>query len=322
MFIVQYFFIPLRVYKRFRFIIFLGGIALFVSVLVFGEKINGSKRWLSLGPLNIHVFEFGKVCVLIMWSAFLAKNFPKANFGSLRFMLVFLVLVGIPSFLVFLAPDFSSSFVLVVVCLALCFDQKVPFSYFATTLLSVILLVLVYMVVDMSTGGGYQVSRLESFIQGFGQSLQDEHYQVLRSKLAIIRGGFFGEGYGASILKHLYLPEPHNDFILSIAFEEFGFVPVVFFVFLYSVFLIGLLKIVTDRSSGRFALAFGQGLWLFLSANFCINLAVVANLIPVTGVSLPFVSYGGSNLLVSVFSVAIILRLNQKPHLHKQHELR
>ncbi len=279
---------------------------LLVLVLIpgIGTIRNGSRSWFGLGGFGIQPSEFAKIGLIIYVAKYLSnnqKNMRDIQSGVLPIMSVILLFFG----LIMLEPDFGTAMVIVLTLVVMIFVSGVKISFFVK-----IGLVGLVGIVGLIIVAPYRMARIVSFLNPWTDPL-GSGFQIIQSLYAIGPGGLLGQGFMGSRQKHFYLPEPQTDFIFSIISEEFGFLGVlivtsVFFFIFYQV-----LK-TSFRQSDLFAkyLSFGLSFGIIIQA--LLNLMVVVGIIPVTGVTLPFLSYGGSSLLVSMASIGIILNISRK----------
>ncbi len=284
------------------------GICFILLVLVLipgiGTVRNGSRSWFGIGGLGVQPSEFAKLGLIIFASKYLARN--QKSMGDIKkgALPIFLV-IGIFFVLIMLEPDFGTAMVMALTLIALIFASGLKISFFVK--LGVLGLA---GIVALIIAAPYRMARIVSFLNPWSDPL-GSGYQIIQSLYAIGPGGLLGQGFLNSRQKHFYLPEPQTDFIFSIISEEFGFLGVLivcgfFFFIFYRMLRIAL------RSNDLFSkyLAFGLASLLFIQA--ALNLAVVVGLIPVTGVTLPFFSYGGSSLLISMISVGLVLNVSRR----------
>lgn len=287
-------------------LILLSCLILLILVLIPGVGMvrNGSRSWFAIGPIGLQPSEFAKVGLIIFLAKYLAKNQKDLNNikkGVLPIIGVILVFFA----LIMLEPDFGSGMVIVLTLMVIIFTSGVKLSFFTSLgilgLLGITGLIII---------APYRLKRIVSFLNPWSDPL-GSGYQIIQSLYAIGPGGLFGLGFGNSIQKQFYLPEPQTDFIFSIISEEFGFVGVLLITFAFGFMYVSILKIALKQTN-LFAkyLAFGLGTQIMLQA--LLNLCVVVGLIPVTGVTLPFISYGGSSLLISMVSIGIILNISRQ----------
>lgn len=296
---------PYTKYLKFANVIFIGCIILLILVLIpgIGSIRNGSRSWFGIGGFGIQPSEFAKLGMIIFTSKYLAfnekvlKNIKK---GVLPILGVLLLVFG----LIMLQPDFGTGVIIVISIIGLLFVSGVSIGFFAKLgflgLLGVVALIIV---------APYRVKRIVSFLNPWTDPL-GSGFQIIQSLYAIGPGGLLGLGFGNSIQKHFYLPEPQTDFIFAIISEEFGFMGVLI---VTSLFLLIIwrgfhIAIQCENKFGKY-LAFG--ITFQLAFQCLLNLMVVVGLIPVTGVTLPFLSYGGSSLLITMFSMSILLNISK-----------
>ena len=298
--------ISLDFLKRKANLILMGCFLLLVLVLIpgIGSIRNGSRSWFGIGGFGIQPSEFAKLGLIIFTAKYLAKNQKNMSDVKKGALPIFLV-IGVFFLLIMLEPDFGTSMVIALTLIALIFVSGLKISFFVK--LGVLGLA---GIVGLIVAAPYRMARIVSFLNPWSDPL-GSGYQIIQSLYAIGPGGLLGQGFLNSRQKHFYLPEPQTDFIFSIISEEFGFLGVVivcgfFFFIFYRMLRIAL------RSNDLFQkyLAFGLAFGIFIQAS--LNLAVVVGLIPVTGVTLPFFSYGGSSLLISMLSVGLVLNVSRK----------
>lgn len=278
-------------------------IIMLVGLFVLGIKINGATRWYHLGLMNFQPSEPAKIA-LIIYFAYMLSN-PKKNLSNFKegllpvmFMLVSVLL------LVMLQPDLSTALMIAVICFSMLFVSRVKMIHIAAVGLPLIPAT-IYLTVN-----GYQSQRILNWIEGWQNPLA-ANYQVRQSLIGLGRGGYFGQGLGQGKQKFLFLPDSHTDFIFSIIGEEFGFIGTTLILILFLFILFRGLYVVrkTPDNFGKF-LALGFTLNIVFYA--VINAAVVSRLLPATGLPMPFISYGGSNLLFLGISIGILLSISRK----------
>lgn len=279
---------------------------LLVLVLIPGIGVvrNGSRSWFGIGGFGIQPSEAAKIGLVIFVSKYLANNYSimydikKGVFPILSIILIFFILI-------MLEPDFGTAMVITVALIAMIFISKVKISFFLkiglTGLLGIVALIII---------APYRMARIVSFLNPWSDPL-GSGFQIIQSLYAIGPGGLFGLGLGNSIQKHFYLPEPQTDFIFSIISEELGFmgVLIVSMLFIYIFYRCISISFKTKNLFGKY-LSFGLSFMIIFQT--ILNLCVVIGLVPVTGVTLPFISYGGSSLLVSMASIGIILNISKQ----------
>ena len=290
-------------YYKYSNIILLISFILLVLVLIpgIGSIRNGSRSWFGIGSLGIQPSEFCKISLIIFTSKYLSKTSVKKIFDIIPILIVLLVFFG----LIMLQPDLGTASIMFISVVLVLFIAGAPKKFFITLgVLGVIGVALLIMIAP------YRMDRITSFINPWKDPL-GTGFQMIQSLYAIGPGGLLGTGYLNSIQKHFYLPEPQTDFIFSIICEEFGVVGSIIVVGLFSILLYRGIKI-SNNSNDLFSKYLSFGIIFQLIFQAIMNLSVVVGLIPVTGVTLPFISYGGSSLLISMMSIGIVLNISKK----------
>ncbi len=278
---------------------------LLVLVLIpgIGTVRNGSRSWFGISSFGIQPSEFTKLALIIFTSKYLSKNektMEKVTKGVLPILGLTLFIFA----LIMLQPDFGTGTILVMSILGLLFVGGANFKFFLK--LTVLGL---FGIVGLILMAPYRLARILSFLDPWKDPL-GSGFQMIQSLYAIGPGGLFGFGFLNSRQKHFYLPEPQTDFIFSIMSEEFGFLGVLIVTTLFFLILSRGIRIALNSKDlfGKY-LAFGITFQLLFQA--VMNLMVVTGLIPVTGVTLPFLSYGGSSLLITLCSMGILLNISR-----------
>ena len=292
-----------KLYKKHANKILIGSFILLILVLIPGIGIvrNGSRSWFGIGPFGIQPSEIAKIAMIIFVSKYLSKYDDYMD-NIKEYSLPILLLVLFCFLLILLEPDFGSGAILVLSLVALIFTSKIKVSFFVK-----IGFVGVLGVVGLIIAAPYRIARILAYLNPWSDPL-GSGFQIIQSLYAIGPGGLFGLGLGNSIQKHFYLPEPQTDFIFAIISEELGFVGILIIASCYIVLFYNVIKISLETKDlfGKY-LSFGLILELILQT--LLNLLVVVGLIPVTGVTLPFLSYGGSSLLTCLIMIGIILNI-------------
>ena len=280
-------------------------IVLLILVLIpgIGSVRNGSRSWFGIGPLGIQPSEFAKLGMIIFTSKYLMnsnkflKSYKKGVFPILG---ILFFLFG----LIMLQPDMGTGTILVISIIALLFIAGVNMKFFfGMGFLGVIGVVILIIIAP------YRMDRITSFLDPWSDAL-GTGFQIIQSLYAIGPGGLLGTGFLNSIQKHFYLPEPQTDFIFSIIAEEFGVVGAFIVVGLFATILWRGIK-ASLKAKDQFGKYLGFGMIFQMTFQAIMNLMVVIGLIPVTGVTLPFLSYGGSSLLISMISMGILLNISR-----------
>lgn len=295
--------IDYNLYKKHSNKILLLSLILLIIVLIpgIGTLRNGSRSWFKIGPFGLQPSEIAKVSLIIFLSKYLEKN--QNNLSNIKkSILPVLGIIFLFFGLIMLEPDFGTGMVIVLSLMLILFISGVKLKFFASLGILGILGIAGLIII-----APYRLKRIISFLNPWSDPL-GSGYQIIQSLYAIGPASLLGLGFGKSIQKQFYLPEPQTDFIFAIICEEFGLVGAISVIALFIILFYIILKI-SLKQSNLFAkyLSFGLGMQIILQG--ALNLCVVTSLIPVTGVTLPFFSYGGSSLLVSMISVGIILNI-------------
>ena len=300
--------IPISFYYKHATKLLITALIFLILVLIPGVGIvrNGSRSWFGIGGFGIQPSEFAKLALIIFTSKYLErsnkflKNYRK---GVFPILFVLLLVFG----LIMLEPDFGTGILIVVSVIALLFIAGVNMKFFfilgGIGIIGIVVLIII---------APYRMDRITSFLNPWSDPL-GTGFQIIQSLYAIGPGGLLGMGLFNSRQKHFYLPEPQTDFIFSIISEELGVLGVVIVIFLFAFLLYRVIKI-SLKCEEKFSKYLSFGLVFQIIIQTILNLSVVIGLIPVTGVTLPFLSYGGSSLLISSMSIGIILSISQCPH--------
>jgi len=280
--------------------IFLICFLLLILVLIFGIERNGSKSWFGIGSFGIQPSEFMKLGLIILSAKLLA-------FNKVNDKLVFKILgISVLVFgLIMLQPDFGTGVIILMGIMGLLFVAGANMRFFGK-----LAIVGVCAFAALIISAPYRIKRIMSFLNPWSDPL-GSGFQIIQSLYAIGPGGLFGYGFGNSRQKHFYLPEPQTDFIFSIVSEEFGFLGILIVSSLFITIIICGVKIAL-KCKDLFGKYLVFGIIFMLAFQTLLNLMVVVGLIPVTGVTLPFLSYGGSSLMITLMSMGIILNVSKK----------
>ena len=278
---------------------------LLILVLIPGIGIvrNGSRSWFGIGGFGIQPSEFMKLAMIIFVSKYIYNN-PKELRYIKTGVIPILGIVLLSFFHIMLQPDFGTGVKLVMTIIGMLFISGVNMSIFIK-----IGMLGIVGVVFLILAAPYRVNRIVAFLNPWSDPL-GTGFQTIQSLFAIGPGGLFGMGFGNSIQKHFYLPEPQTDFIFSIISEEFGFMGVVIVTTLFLTLIISSIKI-SLKCNDLFGKYLCFGIIFQLAFQTILNLGVVVSLFPITGVTLPFFSYGGSSLLISMISIGILLNISK-----------
>lgn len=284
--------------------ILLLSLILLILVLIpgIGKVRNGSRSWFGIGSFGFQPSEISKIALIIFVSKYLANNEKEVKFiakGVLPILFIIFLFFG----LIMLEPDFGTGMVIVCTLFVMLFASNIKFSFFGYLGLLGIM-----GIVALIIAAPYRMARIVSFLNPWSDPL-GSGFQIIQSLYAISPSGLFGRGLGNSIQKHFYLPEPQTDFIFAIILEELGILGVIILSVLFITLFTNVIKI-SINSKDLFAKYVSFGLIISVILQTVLNISVVIGLVPVTGVTLPFISYGGSSLLVSMASIGIVLNIN------------
>ena len=299
--LIPFLLIPYENYKKYsKHLIFLTVLLLFLTLIIGTEK-NGATRWIDFRIFSFQPAELAKLILIIHLARMLErkgdeiKSFKK----GLIFPLFWIFLV---SGLIFIQPNVSTSLIIVFISFTLLFIAGARIKHLFFTLITVLLLSSIpTMLISHSR------VRIISFFNSLSEK-GDVGLQVQQAKIALGSGGLFGVGIGHSRQSDLFVPEPYGDFIFSILGEETGFIGVLIILFIYlTLFLIGL--IIAKRSNDNFGQLIAFGLSFNIISNAFIHVAVVSGILPTTGITLPFISFGGTSLIMYCVSIGIIINI-------------
>lgn len=296
-------FCTVHFYKKFFYIIYSGVILLLVAVHfvgIGGDQV-GATSWIRIGSFGLQPSEFGKIVGVMAFAYFLEKNaFDYKKDLQTTLFAIFLVLL--PITLVLMEPDLGSSAVMAVGIVSVLFFTDIPLKFFVmlggagAVGLSLLM-----------TFAGYRMARIEAWLDPFKDPLGIS-YQIVQSFYAIANGGIFGQGLGNSKQKFMWLPEQHTDFIFAIISEELGWLGATVLVLLFlALFVVILYMGLSKKETFQKFTILGLGTMIVFQSLF--NIMVVTGLFPVTGITLPFISYGGSSMLASCVTIGIIFSL-------------
>lgn len=270
-----------------------------ISLFFFAPEIRGTKSWFKIGSFSFDPIEPTKIVLILL----LSKYFSKRNLESNQWKHIILsgAYTALPAGLVFLQPNFGSAILLLIIWLGILFISGIRFRNF---LLIILVFVLIFGVGWFYFLQDYQKTRIISFL--FPESdPQGANWSQSQAKIAIGSGGIFGRGINMTQSKYGFLPEAKTDFIFASLAESFGFLGVLALIIIFLVLLFRIFKIGSEANS-NFGRLFSFGFSILIFSQFFINIAVNLGLLPVIGISLPFVSYGGSNLVFNFLALGII----------------
>ena len=294
---------PIGFYRRFSGVILLFSLVMLLLVLVGGEKVNGARRWFKIGGITFQPSEIAKIAVILFDAQLICRFKEKMGtfrYGVLPFGIVAALVIG----LLVLEPHLSGSIIILLVTATMMFIGGTRLGWFAgvggVAGLGLLLAVNVL---------HYSSERISAWLDPFADT-SDTGYQIIQSLYAIGSGGLSGLGIGNSRQKYLYLPEEHNDFIFSVVCEELGFIGAVLILILFALLICrGFWLAMHCRD--RYSFLVCAGITALLAYQVILNVAVVTNLIPCTGISLPFFSYGGTALWLQLAEMGVVLSVSR-----------
>ena len=302
--------VPMRLWERAGPALMLAAVALLVLVLIpgIGREVNGSMRWIDFGAFNVQPSELAKLFVVIWLAGYLVRRADEVRARRSGFLKPLAVLVMV-SLLLLLEPDHGATAVLCATALGMLFLAGVPVVRFALWAV-----VGAALMAAVALTKPYVIERLISFLDPWADPYASG-YQLTQALIAIGRGGWLGVGLGEGVQKLFYLPEAHTDFLFSVLAEEFGLVGMLVVVGLYTFIVLRALSIgrqAEAAAESRFAAYAAYGIGLLIGLHAFVNVGVNIGLLPTKGLTLPLMSYGGSNLVVSGASVGILLRIDHE----------
>ncbi|HTM64014.1 MAG TPA: putative lipid II flippase FtsW [Gammaproteobacteria bacterium] len=275
-----------------------------------GHRVNGSARWLGVGPLGFQVSELAKLSIVIFMAGYLVRRNGEIQEELSGFVKPMGVL-GVMAVLLLREPDFGATVVVTVTSLGMMFLGGMRLRDFAGILFGVIGLLAI-----IAISAPYRLARLTTFMDPWARPF-DTGYQLTQSLIAFGRGGWFGAGLGKSIQKMFYLPEAHTDFLFAVIAEELGLVGMLVVIGLFTllvmrIFMMGREAQKQERHFSGYV-AYGFGLWVAIQ--FIVSIGVNSGLLPTKGLTLPLMSYGGSSVLVNCVMIAVLLRIDHENRL-------
>ncbi|MGQ4006314.1 putative lipid II flippase FtsW [Francisellaceae bacterium CB300] len=278
-----------------------------VAVLVpgIGKSVNGARRWIPLIVINIQVAELAKLLAIIFFSGYISTNLSKMNEFK-EGILTPISLLGCIAILLLMQPDFGSTVVISICVMGMLFVGGNKAQWYGLLLAAMIAMASILVIVSP-----YRMHRITGFLHPW-ENANGSGYQLVQALIGFGRGGWFGDGLGNGVQKQFFLPEAHTDFITSVIAEEIGIVGLMILlcVYLFIVFkALNIAKLAFDLKRHYQAfLAYGIGFWMGFQV--FVNIGVNTGLLPTKGLTLPFISYGGSSLLIMCYTIGILLRID------------
>ncbi len=309
-------FAPPEVFKAFTYVVSVVSIILLICVLIFGEVRNGAKRWLDLPLLPLfQPSELAKLAIIMIYAMFFAgkrekvtsdKNMTSFVYGMIYPGLILLVFVG----LIYFEHHFSAIIIFAGIAFAMMLIGGTKIKWLAS-----IVIIGVATIAVLIFFSGYASGRVRVFLDPWSDP-SGKGWQTIQGLYAIASGGFFGVGLGNSIQKYGYVSEPQNDFIFTIVCEELGFVGA-FAVMMLFLALIMRGIYIAKKAPNKYSYYLVMGIMIKLALQVVLNIAVVTNTLPNTGISLPFFSSGGTQLMLQMIEMGIVLGISRYSHLKK-----
>lgn len=271
-----------------------------IAVIIFGEETKGAKRWLEIGGQRFQPSELSKIAVILM-AAYIVQLAPRKLdkiWGFLRVVFI----IG-PLLLLVISENFSTGLIIGIIMVAICFVASKKKAYFIISgvVMGALASLMIFFV-------DFRSDRVDAWIN---VETHEKGYQILQGLYAIASGGVFGKGLGESMQKLGFIPESHNDMIFSVICEELGLFGAVSLILLF-ILLLWRIFIIAINAPDLFGGLIATGVLAHIASQVLINIAVVTSTIPSTGIPLPFISYGGSSLMVILFEIGIVLSVSNQ----------
>jgi len=291
------------------------GVLLLLSLVLIpgiGHTVNGSARWIGIGPIGFQVSELAKFAIVVFMAGYLVRRNDEIQ-TQLSGFLKPMGILGVTAILLLKEPDFGATVVVTATTLGMMFLAGMQLRHFAVLITGVI-----GALAAIAVSEPYRIARLTTFLNPWERPF-DTGYQLTQSLIAFGRGGWTGIGLGNSIQKMFYLPEAHTDFLFAVIAEELGLLGMFGVMGLFSllvarIFYIGRAAQYLNKPFAGY-MAYGFGLWIAIQ--FTVNIGVNAGLLPTKGLTLPFMSYGGSSVLVNCIMMAVVIRIDYENRVGK-----
>ena len=312
-------FLNYRKLKRFWIIIFIANVLLLISVLIFGYEVNGTKGWIDLKFTSLQPSEFSKIFMIVCVSAVLSKwRSEKKPVVSFKKVALSILIAFLTIGLILLEPDFGQSIIIFIVFVLMLFVSGANFLY----VLGVIGMTIggVFAGLKMGLIQQYQLDRLLIFLKPDVKP-EGAGYNLIQSKMAIGSGRLFGKGLFLGTQTNLnYVPEHHTDFIFSVIGEELGFIGAFLTIIVFAIIIWRCFKI-ARQASDQFGFLISAGVGFLILTQMTINIGMTIGLMPIIGIPLPFLSYGGSNLLSVFVGISLVENVYMRREIRKDYEI-
>ena len=305
--------IDYKIYRKYYKIIYVIAIGLLLLVPLIGYEVGGAKRWINIGGLfSLQPSEIVKIGIIVFYAAYLAKR--KDDIKKLKegFIQPLILLVPVIVILIIFQTHLSATIVITFVVLVMMLVAGTRLKYFLTigTSLAALGAGILFLLAKFAKIGTFRLTRLVSFMDPWADPTGDG-WQAIQNLYAIGSGGLFGVGLGDSKQKYLYISEPHNDCIFAVLAEELGFIGCAIVIILFGIFIWrGILAAI--KAPDLFGTLLATGITALVAIQVIINIGVVTAVLPVTGMPLPFFSYGGTSLLILLCSVGVLLNISRQ----------
>jgi len=299
-----------RVFERWTNVIFITGVVMLGLVLLVGSEFNGSRRWLDLGPVHLQPSELMKLAVILITARYFSQR-DKRDGYSLTDLAVPFGQVALPMALILKQPDLGTSILLLLLALTIAFFEGIKTSsIIVLTVLAIAFAPLAWLGME-----DYQRGRIKTFLQ-IEEDAQGRDWQVTQSEIAVGAGGAIGKGFaqGTQIQKG-FVPEPENDFALANWAEEQGFIGSTFLLMLYFALILWALR-VARGARDRFGMLVAIGVAAMIFWQVIINFGMVLRVMPVVGITLPLVSYGGSSVITIMLGIGLLMNVSIRRHMY------
>ena len=295
--------IDYHVYMKVDYLIVIASIALLVLVIMTSSTVGGAQR--GIRGIGVTPSEFSKVAMIVFTSCYLIRN--PSNIRTLKGLFVLIAVMGIHFYLIIMQPNLSTAIVIAAIMIAIMLVAGLNYLFLAVPAGG---LVAGYMYIMAAKTPEHWYQRITSFRDPFAD-FQGSGYQVSQGLIALGNGGLRGLGFGRSIAKNLYLPEPQNDFILAVIGEELGYIGVAALILVYIILLFRIFMVAL-KARDRLGFYLATGVGVMLGLQVIINIAVVTSSMPATGITLPFISYGGTSIWAFMIAMGLVLSVSKK----------
>jgi cell division protein FtsW len=299
-------FVPLSFWRESRNVLAVVTLVAIVAVQLFGEEVNGATRWIQIGGISFQVAELIKLALIVWLGAFLVERMKKDEIKdqpkTLKVLIIVLALLGLS--VAGLQSDLGSMGVMFAILALMAFSAGLPMK-------PILVIMAVVSIGTFSTiaTSDYRRERVSTFLNPTADC-EDSGYQACQAQIAIGSGGLFGLGIGNGVQAYGYLPEAENDSIFAILAEKFGFIGISIVIGIYIV-LFARLKNIIERSADPFARLFVTGVLAWLSTQAIINIGAMVGLLPLKGITLPFISFGGTSILFIMAALGVVFQISR-----------